>query len=264
MSELTKQEQALYITDADAVPASGAIVQLIDKLAQTPSITLEQVAIVERLLAMQERQEKQRRKELFDAALLRVQKAPARIRKDGMMDRGPGKGQIPYAKREDIDAVMRPIYQAEGFSVTWNSPMGPDGKIRVVGVFSAHGHTEEREWSCSPDTSGGKQNPQAAGSTVAYGQRYLSKMMWNIVEEGEDTNGALKKDTEPISQNAADDLRTRMNDLPQSKPGRLLSVLCQKYGVEKPEDIRVSQFADAIRTVEQSEKLAEEKRQAGR
>ena len=49
------------------------IVGLINTLAKTPSLTLEQVAIVERLVGLQERQESQRRKEAFDAALLRVQ-----------------------------------------------------------------------------------------------------------------------------------------------------------------------------------------------
>jgi len=90
------------------------------------------------------------------------------------MDRGVGKGQIHYARREDIDLMLRPIYQAEGFTVTWNAPIN-DNRIQVVGSFTAFGHTETREWSCSPDTSGGKQNPQAAGSTISYGQRIFPR-----------------------------------------------------------------------------------------
>jgi hypothetical protein len=149
---------------------------------------------------------------------------------------------------------MRPIYQAEGFSVTWDAPPSPDGKIRVVGEFTAYGHSEKREWSCSPDASGGKQSPQAVGSTVSYGKRYLSIMFWNVVTEGEDTNGAKREDTEPITQDQADTIRTRMNDLPQSKPGNLLGKLCQKHGVEKPEAIRKSQYKDVIADVEATER----------
>lgn len=228
------------------------VVALISRAMADESFDVEKL---ERLIALKERMDAQTRKEMFEAALLRVQKAAPRIHKDGLMDRGPGKGQISYARREDIDAMMRPIYQAEGFSVTWNSPMGPDGKIRVIGKFSAHGHTEEREWSCSPDTSGGKQNPQAAGSTVSYGQRYISKMMWDVIEEGEDTNGAARKDVEPISQNQADDIRTRMNDLTQSRPGGLLAKLCQKHAVNRPEDIRISQLAEVLKDVENTERM---------
>ncbi len=165
---------------------------------------------LERLMALMERKEAQSRKEAYDAALLRVQMKAPRIAQHGLMDRGAG-GKIPYAKREDIDAVMRPIYQAEGFTVTWTGPTGDDGKIHVIGKFSAHGHSETHEWICGPDASGGKTGPQAVSSTISYGKRQISKMVWDIIEEGLDKNGAKREDVEPISQNQADDIRTRMN-----------------------------------------------------
>lgn len=208
---------------------------------------------LERLMAMMERKEAQERKEKFFSALARVQMAAPRITKYGLMDRGAGKGQIKFAKREDIDAVMRPIYQAEGFSVNWDAPMH-DGKIRVIGRFTAFGHTEEREWWCAPDASGGKQGPQASGSTTSYGQRYISIMFWDIITEDEDKNGAKREDVEPISQNQADDIRTRMNDLPQKAPGNLLSILCRKYGVEKIEELKAGQLAAALVDVVDTEK----------
>lgn len=230
-----------------------SIVQIIEKLANSPSLSVESVAALTQLCELQNQREDRQRKEQFFDALKRVQEQAPRITKSGLMDRGPGKGQIPYAKREDIDAVMRPIYQKEGFSVNWDAPM-IDGKIRVVGRFTAFGHTEEREWWCSPDTSGGKQNPQAAGSTVSYGQRYVSIMFWDIITEGADTNGAPTAATISITQSQADDIRTRMNDLPQSKPGVLLSRLCTKYGVERPEDIKQSQYDAATKDVKDTER----------
>ena len=208
---------------------------------------------LEKIMALLERQESQTRKDNFFNALARVQKLALRVKKSGMMDRGPGKGQIPYAKLEDIDAMMRPIYQAEGFTVTWDYPRN-DSLIRVVGSFTACGHTETREWSCSPDTSGGKQNPQAAGSTDAYGQRYLSKAFWNIIEDGADTNGATPDEVQPITQGQADDIRTRMNDLPQRTPGGLLAALCRKHGVQKAEELRASQLNDVIADVVATER----------
>jgi hypothetical protein len=246
-TELTQQQGGAV------TPTKPTIIDIINKLTDSPSLSLEAVQALTQLVALQREQEAQHRKELFFEALARVQTKAPRIRKDGMMDRGPGKGQIPYARREDIDAMMRPIYQAEGFSVTWDAPMG-DSRIRVIGRFTAFGHTEEREWSCLPDSSGGKQNPQAAGSTVSYGQRYISTMFWDVITEDEDKNGAKTEDVTPITENQALDIRTRMNDLPQSKPGNLLAKLCQKYGVKKPEDLRVSQYDAAIADVEATEK----------
>jgi hypothetical protein len=246
MTELALHEQGVARTGL-------SLVDVIGKIAQTPNLTLESVAALTQLVELQERKESQERKERFFEALARVQKLAPRILKDGLMDRGPGKGQIAYAKREDVDAAMRPIYQAEGFSVTWDSPM-IDGKIRVVGRFTAFGHTEEREWWCAPDASGGKQGPQAAGSTVSYGQRYISIMFWDVITEGADKNGARREDVEPISQGQADDIRTRMNDLPQRAPGVLLTKLCEKYGVTRPEELRVAQLDAAVRDVENTEK----------
>jgi hypothetical protein len=213
---------------------------------------------LERLVALQERREEQTRKEAFEAALLRVQMKAPRILQNGMMDRGSG-GKIPYAKREDIDAVMRPLYQAEGFTVTWDGPLSADGsRINVTGRFTCGGHTEERVWPCAPDPSGGKTGPQAVSSTIAYGKRQISKMVWDIIEEGLDKNGAKHQDVTPITQDQADDIRTRMNELPQSKPGIFLEKLCRKYGVGRPEELRVSQLdnalADVAATVDRSAK----------
>lgn len=250
MSETTavavRQDEGIELVRSE----SQAMILMLERMVRDPSIDVDRV---ERLWAMKKEMDAQSRKERFFDALARVQQKAPRITKHGLMDRGAGKGQIAFAKREDIDAVMRPIYQAEGFSVTWDAPH-VDGKIRVVGKFSAFGHSEEREWSCSPDASGGKQGPQAAGSTVSYGQRYISIMFWDIITEGEDTNGARREDAEPITQDQADTIRTRMNDLPQSRPGVFLEKLCAKYGVARPEGLKISQHAAAAKDVDITEK----------
>ena len=119
-----------------------------------PNFDTNKVDVLERLLKVKREMEADQRRTLFFESLARVQANAGRVKKTGMMDRGPGKGQIPYAKREDIDAMLRPIYQAEGFTVTWDAPIN-ENRIQVIGSFTAHGHTEKREWSCSPDTSGG-------------------------------------------------------------------------------------------------------------
>lgn len=212
---------------------------------------LERVAILERLVALKQHDEERQCRRQFFEALARVQAKAPRITKNGLMDRGSG-GKIAYALREDIDAVMRPIYQAEGFSVTWDYPI-QDNRIQVTGRFTAFGHTEQREWSCLPDPSGGKAPPQASGSTCSYGQRYISIAFWDIITEGADTNGSTGPNVTPITQDQALDIQTRMNDLPQSKPGLLLDKLCRKYGVLKTSELRQSQLSAVLRDVEITE-----------
>jgi hypothetical protein len=249
MSEIMTQE----LTTAE--PSDVSIIHIIEKISQTPNLTLESIGVLERLVALQDRRDEQQRKERFFDALTRVQSQVTRVAQTGLMDRGPGKGQIPYARREDIDAMVRPIYLAEGFSVTWDAPTSDDsGNIHVQGRFTCHGHTEMREWSCKPDASGGKTGPQAVSSTIAYGKRQIEKMFFNIIEEGADKNGAAEVPL-MVSQHDADDIRTRMNDLPQKSPGALLGKLCQKHGVERPEELRASQYLAVIADVEATEKL---------
>lgn len=261
MSELTKQDQALYITDADKTPAQPEnMLAIIGRMALDPRVDVDKL---ERLLAMQERMEDQKRRERFSEALRLCQMEMPRVQKNGLID--PKGAAIPYARLEDLDACIRPIYQRHGFTVTFDAPMNIDGtKIRSSARFSCAGHTETLEITAAASNRGTGRltmtNAQMVKQTITECRRHLQEMFFNIITEDGD-----KVPEEPfITENQALDLRTRMNDIPQSKPGRLLSVLCQKYGVEKPEEIRVSQFADAIRTVEQSEKLAEEKRQSAR
>lgn len=248
-ADLTKREPPTL----EAKPQDSASLDVfIQRALADPNFDTNKIDILERLLKVKREMESDRRRELFFESLARVQAQAPRIAQNGLMDRGPGKGQIPYAKREDIDAMLRPIYQAEGFTVTWDAPIN-ENRIQVIGRFTAHGHTETREWSCSPDTSGGKQPPQAAGSTISYGQRYISKMFWDVIEVGADTNGAKTEDVTAIDQKQAEEIRVRMNNLPQSKPGFLLSKLCEKYGVKSPEEIRLSQVDLVMKDVAATE-----------
>ena len=213
---------------------------LVAQIAQSDSMTTEKVEVIERLVALMERREAQQRKERFEAALLRVQLAVPRIDQNGLMDRGPGKGQIPYAKREDIDLMVRPLYQAEGFTVTWDAHLTPDGsKIDVTGRFTCCGHTEERHWPCSPDSSGGKTGPQAVSSTIAYGKRQISKMVWDIIEEGMDKNGADVSEQQPITAEQALDINTELQDIKADFPR-----FYRLFGVSKLEELRAGQLTE--------------------
>jgi hypothetical protein len=95
---------------------------------------------------------------------------------NGCIDYGSGKGKINYARIEDIDAQIRPIYSGAGFSVSWNSEPVMEGKmVKVQGTFSCHGHNETREMTGPVDNSGGKNGIQGVASSVAYLKRQISK-----------------------------------------------------------------------------------------
>ena len=53
------------------------------------------------------------------------------------------------------------------------------------------GHEEEAEIELPADASGDKNPVQAVGSTMSYGQRYVTRMLLNLTSRGEDDDGAV-------------------------------------------------------------------------
>jgi hypothetical protein len=101
-----------------------------------------------------------------------------------------------YAKLEDVDREMRPIYTAHGFSVRFGSAPAPEGYIRITcTVAHASGYFEENYLDAPTNTVGSQggrtatTGVQAVGSAVTYLRRYLLGMVFNIVLADDDDDG---------------------------------------------------------------------------
>ena len=148
---------------------------------------------------MQERLEDRDAEKEFNEAYARLQRALPRIDKKGEVKYpvnknqpdGPQKHAFDYARYEDIDGLIRPLLNEEGFSLTYNTEPQANGTILVKGaLLHVGGHAKQAQIGPLPlDTSGGKNNLQAAASTFSYGKRYCATMLLNLVFEGEDDDG---------------------------------------------------------------------------
>jgi hypothetical protein len=124
------------------------------------------------------------------AFALVITKMP-RIKKNGMIDYGKGQKPIPYGKWEDVQDAIRPVYEAEGFTLSFDNENREGGGLIVHAILRhANGHVFKSSMPVPLDTSGGKQNVQGMGSSSSYGQRYATKSLFNLVFEGEDDDGA--------------------------------------------------------------------------
>lgn len=102
-----------------------------------------------------------------------------------------------YASYDAIDLVLRPIYTAHGFSVTFGTgrPVAPGNICITCKVKHAAGWEEETlQLEAPPDASGsqGTKNKtpvQAVGSTVSYLRRYEIGMAFNLVLASDDDDG---------------------------------------------------------------------------
>ena len=117
------------------------------------------------------------------------------IRRDGRIII-PGKGSEPdriqgrFVKYESLQAVIDPILSAHNLVLTHNVD-GTDNRITVQPVLThRNGYVEKGGKMPLPlDTSGGKNNVQAAGSSVSYGMRYTACAMLHIRIHGIDDDG---------------------------------------------------------------------------
>jgi hypothetical protein len=171
---------------------------LIERMASNPQVDIGKL---QALLDMQERLENRQREAAFNAAFARLQQRLPRITKKGEIkyDANPDaktaagrKGSsTAYARWEDIMEAILPHLHEEGFALTYDAPPGPDGRITCVAtLIHRDGHSRSSSFGPMPlDTSGGKNNLQAAGSTDSYGKRFATRDLLNLVYEGLDDDG---------------------------------------------------------------------------
>lgn len=167
----------------------NALLPTIVALAKDPAVD---VTKLQALLDMQERMEARAAERAFARALTRIAGQIPQIEKNGVIDLGQGKGKIPFAKWEDMDAAIRPILNAEGLTLSFNSKPKPGdgGGMTITGrLLHEDGHFDTTEISLALDSGPGRNNLQAMGSTLSYGKRYCAEMLLNIVRKGQDDDG---------------------------------------------------------------------------
>jgi hypothetical protein len=149
----------------------------------------------EKLAAMfdlQERIDKRQAEVEFNQAFARLMLKMPRVRKDGtikMVKNGEDRGSIPFAKWEDVDAVIRPILAEEGFALSFTCEPSQNCVTMTGWLTHVMGHSRSSTMQLPPDTGPGRNALQAIGSSHSYGKRYIALDMLNIVTVGADDDG---------------------------------------------------------------------------
>jgi hypothetical protein len=96
-----------------------------------------------------------------------------------------------YAPLEEIDKYLRPLLTEEEMDLSYSDEPAEGGAIRIRGRLKhlPGGYYEDSFMSAPPDTTGGKSNVQAVGSTNSYLRRYVACNIFNIVVVGDDDDG---------------------------------------------------------------------------
>ena len=166
----------------------STMLAVIERVAANPDVDPAKMMA---LLELQERMMTRQAEINFNQALARL---PAmRVKKNGRVSLGQGKGSYPFARWEDIDTIIRPLLSEEGFTLGFTSAdrQGDGGGLVVTGTLRHRdGHSICASMGLPLDTGPGRNNLQAKGSSLSYGKRYCAEMLLNIVREGDDNDGA--------------------------------------------------------------------------
>lgn len=221
---------------------------LVAQIAQSDSMTTEKVEVIERLVALMERREAQQRKERFQEALRLCQMEMPRVEKNGLVATAAGKRIYSYAKLEDLDACIRPIYQEHGFTVSFDAPMAADGgKIRNVARFTCAGHTEAVEITAAPSNRAtgqmGLTDAQKVKQTITECRRHLLEMFFSIITVGADET----PEDELITEQQVMDINTELTDIKADFPR-----FYRLFGVTKLEELRAGQLTEVYARIKQA------------
>jgi hypothetical protein len=179
-------------------PLSPEVHHLVRKPLDLLTMALESNAaidVIERLVNLQREEREYQANVDFDDALSRCQERVQRISADATNPQT----QSRYASYAKLDRIVRPIYTAEGFAISFGERDCPiPGKTRFVAYISRGGVTRERFKDLSPSTKGPKGGDvmtpiHADASADSYAKRYLLKNIFNIAigEDDNDGNGQV-------------------------------------------------------------------------
>lgn len=187
MNQVTRTEAAPpAVTER---PSTGSLLNFIEMAVTNPAIDVEKMKA---LLAMQREVISDEAKIIFNEALARVSADMPRVKKNGRVDLGTGKGGYDFTTWPDMDTAIRPLMQREGFTLSFDMQAKEGGGAVVSGtLLHIKGHSRTVTVPLSLDSGAGRNNLQAMGSTLSYGKRYCAEMLFNIVREGTDDDGKL-------------------------------------------------------------------------
>lgn len=165
---------------------------IIDR-ALAQGVAVEQLG---QLLDLQERWTKERRREAYHRDMCAAQMEMPTVIKSADNPHTRSK----FARLEDLIQAIKPVYTRFGFSLTFGTaPCALPDHIRIVAkIMHREGHFEVEAIDIPLDGAGargGKSSmnaTQATGSTYTYGQRYLTRMIFNLAIADEDNDGNWK------------------------------------------------------------------------
>lgn len=240
-TEIPAGKEVARVENGKAVEASPQGLNIIERIIESGG-TLD-INIVERLVALQERQEERAAERAMVEALAAFQRSCPLIPRGGLAD--TGKYEYTFATYDDIVRLIREPLATHGLSFTHDFAFPGDGLLEITCTLQhTAGAVRKSTFRGPADTSGGKNAIQAIGSGRSYGKRYTVTDVLGLATE-DDTDGVA---SECITETQAADLSAMIDEC---KPGTEPKLL-RWIGVNRVTEIPVSWYRDAVKMVEKA------------
>jgi hypothetical protein len=162
-------QESLVPLNGDAVPAISVATPVdLLRIAVSQGADIDKL---EKLMALQERWEKNEARKAFVQAMNKFKANPPTITKNH--DVSFGETHYRHATLDHVCDEVTKGLSAVGITHAWKVTQDKESFITVICVLTHElGHSEETQLIGAPDKSGSKNSIQAIGSTVTYLQRY--------------------------------------------------------------------------------------------
>ena len=198
------------------------------------------MAVLEKLMGLQERWEANNARKAFDAAIAQAKASISPIARNAT-----GHNSKKYADFAAIAREVDPILAANGLSYRFKTRQ--DDRIHVTCVLAHRdGHSEETTLSGPADNSGNKNAIQSIGSTLTYLQRYSLTQMLGLASSNDD-DGKAGGAGVTITPEQVDALQRAIVDADADIPKFLAY-----FKVERLDDMPAKDFSRALDAIKRS------------
>jgi len=207
------------------------------------------IDVLEKLMTLQERYEKNEARKAFDAALADAKAELPIIEKNRQVGFdskkvGAGRTSFRHADLAEIVRVVSPILAKHGLSHRWRCSSEPNEPVVVTCVVSHRdGYFIENTLRAGRDDSGSKNPIQAMGSTITYLSRYTLMAALGLAA-AEDDDGGPQLDATPITEVQVTQLKAELKRV-GLKEERFL----KKFEIKQLADLPVGLLEEAFAAI---------------
>lgn len=229
------------------MPEPSSILEIVSRAASDPNVD---VAKTEKLLEMYERIASRNAEIGFNLAMKAAQEEMPKILRNRKNDQTNSK----YADLEKVNDAIVPIYTKHGFSLSFGTADCPIKDYFRVTCLVSHGagHSRQYQADLPIDMSGIKGNVNKTpmhgfGSTMSYGRRYLTLLIFNITLTNEDNDG--NRDGETLNEEQIANIQALLTEVKADE-----KAFMKWARIDSLDQILAKNYSAVVKTIEAKRK----------